>query len=139
MNEQHPNGQHEPLSFLILCASLRDDSLNKRLAKLAAQIVAKQGAIADIADFNQFDSVLYNHDLESQGTFPDGAKEFRNRLLANDAFIISSLSTMRPYRALSKMLLTGFQSFVRNHSMNAMPCYCLLRRQCLAATADCGH
>lgn len=90
MNEQHPTEQREPLRFLIFSASLRDDSLNNQLAKLAANIIVKQGAIADLATFDEFDAVSYNQDLESQEVFPDEAKEFHKRLLANDAFIISS-------------------------------------------------
>ena len=39
---------------------------------------------------NEFDCPSYNQDIELKGIVPDGATEFRNRILANDAFIISS-------------------------------------------------
>lgn len=84
------NGKREPLSFLIFSASLRNESLNKRLAKLAAGVIEKNGGRVDFAEMSEFDCPSYNQDNESAGFFPDGAAEFRKRLLANDAFIISS-------------------------------------------------
>ena len=90
MNQQQHNGQREPLRFLVLSASLRDGSLNNRLAKLATRVIEKHGEIVDFANMSEFDSVSYNQDLESKSISPDGAKKFRERLLANDAFIISS-------------------------------------------------
>lgn len=88
--EENRNGRGEPLGFLIFSASLRKDSLNKRLAKLAAGVIEKNGGRVDFADMSEFDCPSYNQDIEANGIFPDGATEFRKRLLANDAFIISS-------------------------------------------------
>jgi NAD(P)H-dependent FMN reductase len=88
--EKNQNGRREPMRFLVFSASLRNDSLNKRLAKLAADVIEKNGSKVDFADMKEFDCPSYNQDLETNGIFPDGATEFRNRLLANDAFIISS-------------------------------------------------
>jgi len=82
--------QQEPLRFLIFSASLRTDSFNTRLAKLAALSIEKNGGIADVASMSDFDCPSFNQDLEKTGTPPPGAEEFRKRLLANDAFIISS-------------------------------------------------
>jgi chromate reductase len=82
--------QQEPLRFLIFSASLRKDSLNTRLAKLAAIVIEKNGGKADFANMNEFDCPSFNQDLELDGSNPSGAEEFRKRILANDAFIISS-------------------------------------------------
>lgn len=89
MNEQQLN-QREPLRFLVFSASLRLESLNTRLAALAAQVIEKNGGKADFALMSEFDCPSFNQDVEAKGTMPDGAIEFRKRLLANDAFIISS-------------------------------------------------
>jgi chromate reductase, NAD(P)H dehydrogenase (quinone) len=80
----------EPLRFLVFSASLRMDSLNTRSAKLAALVIEKNGGIADLANMIEFDCPSFNQDLESNDFHPPGAEEFRKRLLANDAFIISS-------------------------------------------------
>src|SRR5438477_10558079 len=90
MDEQQYNKKQEPLSFLVFSASLRNDSLNTRLAKLAALAIEKNGGKVDFANMNEFDCASFNQDLETKGIIPDGAKEFRKRLLSNDAFIISS-------------------------------------------------
>ena len=88
-NQQH-DAQPEPLRFLLFSASLRKDSLNTRLINLAAHIVEKNKGKVDLANMSEFDSPSFNEDLERQGAIPSGADEFRERLLANDAFIISS-------------------------------------------------
>lgn len=79
-----------PLRFLIFSASLRSGSLNTRLARLARQIIEKHGGLADFADMNEFDCPSFNQDMEDKNVVPDGAIHLRERLLANDAFIISS-------------------------------------------------
>ncbi len=82
--------QQEPIRFLVFSASLRNNSLNTQLATLATQVVEKNGGIVDFANMSEFDSPSFNQDLEAKGILPDGATEFRKRLLANDAFIIVS-------------------------------------------------
>ena len=39
---------------------------------------------------SDFDCPSFNQDLEANNLYPKGAEEFRKRILANDAFIISS-------------------------------------------------
>ena len=90
MNEQKENGKDGPLRILIFSASLRNDSLNSTLAKLAALVAEKNGAKVDFANMSEFDCPSFNQDLEKNNSQPKGAEEFRNRILANDAFIISS-------------------------------------------------
>ena len=78
------------LNVLIFSASLRADSLNSRLAALAADVARAHGATVDQASMRDFDVPLYDGDLEAAGGIPQGAEELRRRLLAADAFIISS-------------------------------------------------
>ena len=89
MNDQHQN-QDKPLRYLVFSSSLRNESLNTRLAKLAEDVIRKKGAIADFANMSEFDCPSFNQDLEVNDFHPKGAEEFRKRLVANDAFIISS-------------------------------------------------
>jgi NAD(P)H-dependent FMN reductase len=89
-HKEEPNINREPLRFLVFSASLKAESLNTQLAKLAATIIQKHGAIADFAHMSEFDCPSYNGDVEQKDGFTLGAAEFRNRLEANDAFIISS-------------------------------------------------
>lgn len=82
--------QEPPLRILVFSASLRKASLNKKLISLAAKIIEKTGAKVDFANMSEFDCPSLHQDLEVDNFLPKGAEEFRKRLLANDAFIISS-------------------------------------------------
>lgn len=90
MNEQLQNDKQQPLRILVFSASLRKDSFNTKLAQLATEVIEKYGGKADFANMQEFDCPSLNQDLEVNDFHPDGAKEFRKRILANDAFIISS-------------------------------------------------
>lgn len=78
------------MRYLVFSGSLRKDSLNTKLARLAVRAIEANGGIADLADMNEFDTPSFNQDVETAHSYPQGAVEFRNRLLANDAFIIAS-------------------------------------------------
>jgi chromate reductase len=88
MNEQQK--KQEPMRFLVFSVSMRKDSLNTKLAKLAVQSIEKNGGMIDFADMSEFDCPSFNQDLELANAHPKGAEEFRKRILANDAFIIAS-------------------------------------------------
>ena len=68
-NQQHDN-LPEPLHFLLFSASLRKDSMNTRLIKLAANIIEKNNGKVDLANMSEFDSPSFNEDLERKGTIP---------------------------------------------------------------------
>jgi len=89
MDNQHLH-QNEKMRFLLFSASLRKDSLNTSLIKLAARIIEKNNGKIDLASMSEFDCPSFNQDSEATSAIPTGANEFRKRLLANDAFIISS-------------------------------------------------
>ena len=90
MDEDQIQNHARPLRFLVFSGSMRKDSLNTRLAKLTVQAIEKNGGNVDYADMSEFDCPAFNNDLEINDMHPNGATEFRKRLLANDAFIISS-------------------------------------------------
>ncbi len=79
-----------PVRFLVLSASSRRDSLNNRLARLAARNIEEHGGVADFAEMKEFDCPSYDQHGHDRNSSPAGAEEFRKRLEANDAFIISS-------------------------------------------------
>jgi len=80
----------EPVQFLVFSASLRGDSLNSRLASLAARMVEQHGGKVDLAEMEEFDAPSYNQDMQGSRGFPPGADEFHRRLETNDAFVIIS-------------------------------------------------
>ncbi|MGH7682477.1 MAG: NADPH-dependent FMN reductase [Candidatus Eiseniibacteriota bacterium] len=87
MSSERPSPQ---LKVLIFAASLRAESLNRKLAALAGRFAEKEGAVVDLASLRDFDVPLYDDDLDKAHGIPPGAEELRRRLTESDAFIISS-------------------------------------------------
>ncbi|RZJ33815.1 MAG: NADPH-dependent oxidoreductase [Flavobacterium sp.] len=90
MDQDQQNCKQEPVRILVFSASLRKDSLNTNLAKQAVAVIERNGGKADYANFADFECPTFNQDLEVNDFHPEGAIEFRKRILANDAFIIAS-------------------------------------------------
>lgn len=78
------------VKILVFSASLRENSLNDRLASLAARTVESHGGSVDRASMTDFDCPSYDGDEERDGHIPDGAVRLRDRLLASDGFVIAS-------------------------------------------------
>ena len=80
----------EPVRFLVFSASLRADSLNARLARLAADAIEANGGAVDFRSMSDFDTPSYNADVQNEDGFPPGADRFRECIQTSDAFVISS-------------------------------------------------
>ena len=80
----------EPVRFLVFSASLRADSLNGRLARLAATTIEANGGAVDFTSMPDFDAPSCNADVQNEEGFPPGADRFRECIQTNDAFVISS-------------------------------------------------
>ena len=80
----------EPVSFLVFSASLREGSLNSRLADLARSVIDSSGGTVDFASMDEFDCPSYNGDIQRDAGFPPAAEALRRRLEASDAFVIAS-------------------------------------------------
>jgi len=80
----------EPVGFLVFSASLREGSLNTRLAALAADAVEANGGDVDLASMAEFDCPSYNADVQDRDGFPAGARDLHRRLELCDGFVISA-------------------------------------------------
>ena len=80
----------EPVRFLLFSASLREGSLNTRLAKLAGAVVVANGGQVDLGSMAEFDCPSFNEDAQGDGGLPSGALEFQRRLELADGFVICS-------------------------------------------------
>ena len=86
-----PDAQHrEPVRFLAFSASLRAESLNSELIRLAATTIEANEGEVELAAMHDFDVRSYNADVKSEEGFPPAAEEFRRRLEASDAFVIAA-------------------------------------------------
>lgn len=79
------------MRIFLFAASLRKDSYNKKLIRIAADIVKKMGTHrVDLCEFNEFLLPLYDGDLELQQGIPDAANKLGDKIKEADAVIISS-------------------------------------------------
>ena len=85
-----PDDGRRPVRVLVFAASLRRDSLNDRLATLAAAVAAEKGGVVDRAAMADFDCPSYDQDVERELGIPAPAQRLRDRLVAADAFVIAA-------------------------------------------------
>jgi NAD(P)H-dependent FMN reductase len=78
------------LRVLVLAASFHADSLNRKLAGVAAERAQQAGASVDVATLQDFDVPRYDGEAEEAHGIPAGAEAFARRLTASDAFILAS-------------------------------------------------
>lgn len=75
---------------LVFAGSARRDSLNKKLARAAAQFAREAGAEATFVDLDDYPIPVYHGDLEAASGMPEAARRLREIFLAHDALIIAS-------------------------------------------------
>jgi NAD(P)H-dependent FMN reductase len=80
----------ETIRILAFSASLRAESLNSRLVKLAADAVEASGGTVDLAAMADFDAPSFDAAVEISAGAPTGAVAFQQRLEAAHGFIIAS-------------------------------------------------
>ena len=85
-----PEIGREPVRLLVFSASLRRESFNTRLARLAARILAEHGGTVDSADMREFSCPPFDQDIQERDGIPTPAENLRQRLEANDAFVIAA-------------------------------------------------
>lgn len=90
ISDSHTPQEREAVRFLVFSASLRADSLNSRLARLAASTIEANGGIVDSTSMPALDTPSYDADVQHGDGFPPGADRFRECIQTNDAFVISS-------------------------------------------------
>lgn len=76
--------------LLFFAGSVRKESINKKLAKLAADIAQKAGAEVTYIDLKDFEMPLYDGDFEAVNGIPQNAKKLKEIFVAHDGFFIAS-------------------------------------------------
>ncbi len=78
-----------PVRVLVFAGSLRAASLNKKLARLAAEMVRDAGAEATFIDLKDYPLPVYDGDLEQASGLPANARRLKDLFIAHDAFVIA--------------------------------------------------
>lgn len=81
---------HRRMRVLAFAASLRRQSLNRKLVERAAALARDAGAEVDLADFGEFAMPLYDGDDNDAHGLPPGARALARRIERADALIIAT-------------------------------------------------
>lgn len=76
----------------VLCfaGSLRKDSLNKKLVKVAMTAAEEAGAEVTYVDLKEFPMPLYDEEIEKESGLPENAKKLKAIMKEHQAFLIAS-------------------------------------------------
>ena len=100
------------MQILIFAGSTRQDSYNRKLAKVAASIAEQQGAQPSLLELSDYDIPLYNADLEAQGT-PADVIRLKQAMHIHAAWIVCSPEYNGSYPALLKNAIDWASSPVK--------------------------
>ncbi len=102
-----------PAKLLIFAGSTRQNSFNRRLAHVAADMARASGAEVTQLELGDLDIPMYNADLEARATPPDVMK-LKQILLEHPAWIICSPEYNGSYTALLKNTIDWASSPVKS-------------------------
>ena len=78
-----------PPSFLAFAGSLRTESLNKKLIRVAARAAAGAGARVDTIDLRDFPLPIYDGDLEAADGLPANARRLKDLFIEHQGLLIA--------------------------------------------------
>ena len=76
--------------LLAFSGSLRAESLNTRLAFLAADLAESKGAVVTRLKLQDLNLPMFDEDSEAASGLPTGAKELKDLMRAHDGFLIAT-------------------------------------------------
>ena len=100
------------MKLLVFAGSTRQQSFNRRLARVAAAAARDAGADTTLLELSDFDIPMYNADLEARGTPPDVLR-LKQLLWEHPAWVICSPEYNGSYTALLKNTIDWASSPVK--------------------------
>ena len=91
-----------PVKILAFAGATREQSLNKKLIRIAAKGAAEAGAEVTLIDLRDYPMPLYDGDLEAASGLPPKALELKKLFLSHDGLLISSPEYNSGYSAVLK-------------------------------------
>lgn len=78
-----------PPKILAFAGSLRKDSFNKKLIKLAVEGAREAGGQVTLIDLKDYPLPIYDQDIEDSTGLPENALKLKELMLSHDGFLIS--------------------------------------------------
>jgi chromate reductase, NAD(P)H dehydrogenase (quinone) len=91
--------------ILVFSGSARKASLNKKLARVAADAARAAGGEVTLVDLDDYPMPVYHGDLEAASGMPENARKLRDLFLAHDALLIASPENNLSMTALLKNVI----------------------------------
>lgn len=104
------------MQLLVFAGSTRQQSFNRRLAAVAAQIGRDAGAVVTHIELADFAIPMYNADLEAKGT-PADVLRLKQLMFTHPAWIICSPEYNGSYTALLKNTIDWVSSPVKDDAL----------------------
>jgi chromate reductase len=105
--------------ILIFAGSIRKESFNKKLARLAAQFAKEAGGDVTYIDLKDYPLPLYDQDLEKEKGLPAEAQQLKELFIKHDAFLIASPE----YNTSVTPLMKNTLDWVSRPPESPMPAY----------------
>lgn len=93
------------LKVLTFAGSAREDSLNKKLVKVATELAQQMGGTVTYIDLKEYPLPIYDGDLEKDLGMPENAKKLRKLFIDNQVIIIASPEYNRSISPMLKNLI----------------------------------
>lgn len=91
--------------ILVFSGSARKASLNKKLARVAAEAARAAGGEVTLIDLDDYPMPVYHGDLEASEGMPENARKLRALFLEHDALLIASPENNQSITALLKNVI----------------------------------
>ncbi len=101
--------------IIAFAGSLRRDSLNKKLVRVAARGAEAAGAEVTHLDLSDYLMPIYDQDIEDRDGLPDAAKTLKDMFRAHDGLLISSPEYNSGYSAALKNMIDWISRPEENH------------------------
>src|SRR5262249_13595279 len=75
---------------LAFAGSLRSESFNKKLVRIAARGAEEAGAAVTLGDLRDFPLPIFDQDLETTQGMPEAGARLKNLMIQHDGFLISA-------------------------------------------------
>lgn len=80
----------EALHIVVLSGSARKDSVNKKLAHAAANLIEGDDIKLTLVEWDDYQFPMYHGDLEARQGMPENAQKFKDLLISADALVIAT-------------------------------------------------
>jgi NAD(P)H-dependent FMN reductase len=120
--------------ILAFAGSLRRDSLNKKLVRIAAQGARAAGAEVTFLDLQELPLPVFDEDLEQAEGLPPNAKRLKELLKSHQGFLISSPE----YNSMPSGALKNALDWASRAEPGEAPLACFKGKVCVLMSASPG-